>query len=336
MFIDNVEISVCSGRGGDGAVSFRREKFVINGGPDGGDGGHGGGVFFIAENNTDTLSFFRAQKKFQAKNGENGGKKNQHGKNGENLTLKIPLGTQIWDTDRGILLHDFKISGERVQILKGGNGGFGNARFKSATNQRPTFAHNGQPGECLHLRLELRLIADIALVGYPNVGKSSIISILSNARPQIADYEFTTLVPNLGVLDLGFESLVMADIPGIIDGASAGRGLGIAFLQHISRCRLLLFVLDFSRKFSPDPKESLKIQLQNLKNELENFSPELSSRPHAIVVNKIDLAPDLSENFLQFLGSSAPKPAFVMQISALTQKNMQNLKIACFDMLKTQ
>ena len=297
MFVDCVDIFVSSGKGGAGAVSFRREKFVIQGGPDGGDGGRGGSVFFEVDNNSDTLSKFRGAKHYKAENGRPGEGKNKTGRSGEDLIIKVPAGTQVFDKESGKLLLDLKEG--RHLLFEGGKGGLGNARFKNSVNQRPTYAQQGLPGAKAHLSLELKLIADVGLVGYPNVGKSTLISTLSNARPEIANYEFTTLVPNLGVVDVGdFASFVMADIPGIIDGASEGKGLGIDFLRHIERTKVLLFVLDCAN-YRP-----LVEQYQNLRVELGNFSQELSVRPFGIVLSKIDIAEDLTqriEELLEFL-----------------------------------
>lgn len=287
MFVDSVDIFVASGKGGAGAVSFRREKFVIQGGPDGGDGGNGGDVYVEVDNNTDTLSKFRGAKHYRAKNGQPGSSRRKTGKRGEDIVIKVPLGTQILDFESKELLVDMNAQNMKVCLLKGGKGGLGNVHFKNSTNQAPTYAQSGIPGQELHIGLELKLIADVGLVGYPNVGKSTLISVLSNAKPQIANYEFTTLIPNLGVVDAGdYSSFVMADIPGIIDGASEGRGLGLEFLKHIERTRFLLFVLDSSRE------QSVGEQFEHLRLELEKFSPQLQARPFGIVLSKIDVQDD--------------------------------------------
>lgn len=284
MFVDSVDIFVASGKGGAGAVSFRREKFVIHGGPDGGDGGNGGDVYVEVDNNTDTLSKFRGAKHYRAKNGQPGSSRRKTGKRGEDIAIKVPLGTQILDFESKELLVDMNTQNMKVCLLKGGKGGLGNVHFKNSTNQAPTYAQSGIPGQELHIGLELKLIADVGLVGYPNVGKSTLISVLSNAKPQIANYEFTTLIPNLGVVDVGdYSSFVMADIPGIIDGASEGKGLGLEFLKHIERTRFLLFVLDISRT------QNVSEQFKCLRLELEKFSSKLQSRPFGIVLNKIDM-----------------------------------------------
>lgn len=346
MFVDCVDIFVSSGKGGAGAVSFRREKFVIQGGPDGGDGGRGGSVFFEVDNNSDTLSKFRGAKHYKAQNGRPGEGKNKTGKSGEDLIIKVPAGTQVFDEESGKLLLDLKEG--RHLLFEGGKGGLGNARFKNSVNQRPTYAQQGIAGQKAHLKLELKLIADVGLVGFPNVGKSTLISTLSNAKPEIANYEFTTLVPNLGVVDVGdFDSFVMADIPGIIDGASEGRGLGLEFLRHIERTKVLLFVLDCANY------RTLSEQYENLRAELENFSQELSKRPFGIVLSKIDIAEELEvkiEEFLSFLelprvqsegsvyasekilgelelSKDEEKTLFILPISSALGENLSTLKL---------
>lgn len=306
MFVDSVEISVASGNGGAGAVSFRREKFVLNGGPDGGDGGDGGSVFFKIDPNCDTLGAFRGRKNYSAKNGAPGGAKNCAGKKGQDLEISLPAGTQIYDADSGELLLDLieqniknsqnKNGSNSVLFLAGGRGGLGNSHFKSATNQRPTYAQKGIKGVQKKLKLELKLIADVGLVGFPNVGKSTIISVLSNARPQISNYEFTTLSPHLGIVESGGDfsrfqseargdlaSFVMADIPGLILGASLGKGLGHEFLRHIERCRFLLFVLDLGNY------RDLKTQYSTLKAELAAFNADLAEREFGICFSKLDV-----------------------------------------------
>lgn len=294
MFVDSADIFVASGNGGAGAVSFRREKFVIQGGPDGGDGGKGGDVIICVDNNTDTLSNFRGKKHHKAQHGTPGGSRRCTGKNGANLIIKVPLGTQIFNYDSGELLADLDSPSKEVLLLKGGKGGLGNSRFKNASNQAPTYAQKGLPGTSLHLRLELKLIADVGLVGYPNAGKSSLISTLSNAKPEVANYAFTTLTPHLGVVEVDeLHSFVMADIPGIIDGASQGKGLGLEFLKHIERTKFLLFVLDGLN----DPST----QYSHLAQELASFSADLSTRPFGIIISKLDVAQDLSSKFAALL-----------------------------------
>jgi len=247
MFVDSVELTLSSGKGGAGCVSFWTEKFVIKGGPDGGDGGRGGSIFFIVDNNTDTLSNFRGKRIIKAENGRPGEGRKCYGRKGKDTILTVPPGTQVVDVETGEVLLDLLEEGEKVKFLEGGKGGLGNLHFKSPTNQRPTYAQPGMPGENRLVRLEMKLIADVGLVGYPNVGKSTLISTLSNARPQVANYEFTTLTPKLGVVELNeYSSFMMADIPGIIEGASDGRGLGLEFLKHIERTKTLLIMIDIA------------------------------------------------------------------------------------------
>lgn len=334
MFIDSVDITITAGNGGAGAVSFRREKFVIQGGPDGGDGGKGGDVIFITDNNADTLSIFRGKKHYKAQNGTQGSSKNCKGKNGENLIIKVPLGTQIRHFDTNELIADLNTQDSTIKILEGGKGGMGNARFKNATNQTPTYAQSGIKGESLHIKLELKLIADVGLVGFPNVGKSTLISMLSNAKPEIANYEFTTLIPNLGVVEVDeLNSFVMADIPGIIEGASSGKGLGIEFLKHIERTKFLLFVLDVSRQ------NCIKTQFQTLQKELEQFSKELFSRDFGIVISKYDIA-NLNTNFKSdianleaFLNTLNNPQKFLLCISSLQKIGLKELVFKIFNAL---
>lgn len=311
MFVDSVDIFIASGKGGAGAVSFRREKFVIQGGPDGGDGGDGGDVYVEVDNNTDTLSKFRGAKHYKAKNGQPGGARRCSGKRGEDITIKVPLGTQILDFDTQEIIVDMDKCPMRVRLLKGGKGGLGNSHFKNSTNQAPTYAQSGLSGKMQHIALELKLIADVGLVGYPNVGKSTLISVLSNAKSKIANYEFTTLVPNLGVVDVGdYSSFVVADIPGIIDGASEGRGLGLEFLKHIERTKMLLFVLDVSRDMD------IASQFESLCNELRKFSPTLQNRPFGIVLSKSDT---LNQSDLESILTTFVAKHFPLLESALAE-----------------
>lgn len=333
MFIDSVEILLQSGDGGKGAVSFRREKYVPLGGPDGGDGGRGGDVIIICDNNAHTLAHFKGKKKLCAANGANGDKRNRNGKSGENLEILVPQGTQIIDAQSKKLLLDMVKEGQRELLLKGGKGGLGNTHFKNASNQRPDYAQPGLKGQSLKVRLELKLIADVGLVGFPNVGKSTLISVLSNARPEIADYEFTTLTPKLGFVEVDeYHSFVMADIPGIIKGASEGKGLGLAFLKHIERTSFLLFVLDSSRNMS------LQEQFCTLQKELECFSLKLAQRKFGIVLSKSDastLSDELALKFTQesadlrnFLSQIQNPQSFVLEISSLQKKGLKELKFA--------
>ncbi|MBT3281106.1 MAG: GTPase ObgE [Campylobacteraceae bacterium] len=283
MFVDKVELTLSSGRGGAGCTSFRKEKFVVKGGPDGGDGGKGGSVFFEVDNNTDTLSWFKGRRGIKADNGKPGEGSRSTGKSGKSLIVKVPPGTQVIDVKTNELVFDLLEEGEQVQFIEGGKGGMGNYHFKNSRNQTPTYHQPGLPGQDVLVRLELKLIADVGLVGYPNVGKSTLISTLSNAHPEVANYEFTTLIPSLGVVDVGeYNSFMMADIPGIIDGASEGRGLGLEFLKHIERTKTLLFMIDMANY-----REMLD-QYNVLKEEVKKFSPELSTRKFAIALTKTD------------------------------------------------
>ncbi|MGN0613289.1 MAG: GTPase ObgE [Porcipelethomonas sp.] len=286
MFVDKAKIKIKAGNGGDGAISFHREKYVASGGPDGGNGGKGGDIIFAADDNFSSLIDFRYKRKYVAKNGENGGSNRCTGKSAEDLIIRVPRGTVIRDANTGRIMAD--ISGDEPQVIaKGGNGGRGNCNFASSTRQIPRFAKPGFPGEEYEVTLELKLIADVGLVGFPNVGKSTLISSVSAAKPKIANYHFTTLTPVLGVVKLGDEkSFVMADIPGLIEGASDGVGLGHEFLRHVERCRLIVHVLDVSGVEGRDPIEDFN----TINKELENFSEELAQRPQIIAGNKCDMA----------------------------------------------
>lgn len=288
MFVDKVTISVKAGKGGDGCVSFHREKFVAAGGPDGGDGGKGGNIILLADNNMSTLMDFRYKRKYVAENGGNGENRRSSGKDGQDLIIKVPVGTVVRDAESGAVIHD--ISDEQPLFLaKGGRGGWGNKHFATPTRQVPRFAKPGLNGEARLIVLELKLLADVGLVGFPNVGKSTLLAAASNARPKIANYHFTTLYPNLGVVfaDEG-ASFVMADIPGIIEGASQGAGLGHDFLRHIDRCRLLVHLIDISGCEGRDPVEDFNA----INSELAGYSAELAKRPQIVVGNKADITSD--------------------------------------------
>lgn len=352
MFVDSVEFTVSSGRGGAGCVSYRREKFVLKGGPDGGDGGKGGDVFFITDNNTDTLSHFRGKRHLKAQSGQQGMGKKCTGKNGESLTIVVPPGTQVIDQESGEVLLDLLENEKKTRFLEGGKGGLGNWHFRSASNQLPNYAQPGLEGKSVDVRLELKLIADVGLVGFPNVGKSTLISTVSNARPEVANYEFTTLTPNLGVVEVDeMRSFVMADIPGIIEGASDGKGLGIEFLRHIERTKTLLFMIDLANY------REIEVQYELLKGELQKYSEELAGRQYAIALTKVD-ATDSEEvvgnikGFLKKLGLKAGRksrfgfekeypffemdedtndplmPHFVAPISSAANINIKPLKFA--------
>lgn len=346
MFVDSITLKLSSGKGGAGAVSFRREKHVPLGGPDGGDGGRGGDVYFLCDNNSHTLMHYKGKRAMKAENGVAGLGRTKNGRKGESLELVVPEGTQVLDAETGELLLDLLKEGQHELFLKGGKGGLGNVHFKSATNQRPDYAQKGLPGEERLVRLELKLIADVGLVGFPNVGKSTLISTLSNARPQVANYEFTTLTPKLGIVDLeDFNSFVMADIPGIIEGASDGRGLGLQFLRHISRTKVLLFMLDPSRS------ESLLEQYETLSNELAKYGDALAGKSFAIAITKADLnmleptslselkayfklSADFSEQSLKIEGDyQKDKPLFILELSCAINKNVIELKNKLFTLL---
>ena len=288
MFVDKVRITVIGGRGGDGAVAFHREKYVASGGPDGGDGGRGGSVVFQVDDNLSTLADFRYKRKYVAQRGENGRGSRCAGKSAPDLVVKVPRGTLVKDAQTGRLIADLSDDQPKV-IAKGGRGGWGNTHFATPTRQTPRFAKPGTPGEELEVQLELKLLADVGLVGFPNVGKSTLVSVVSEAKPNIANYHFTTLSPVLGVVRLeAGRSFVMADIPGLIEGAWQGVGLGHQFLRHVERCRLLVHVVDVAGSECRDPKEDFRV----INEELQKFNPELSQRPMLVAGNKCDLATD--------------------------------------------
>ncbi|MEL1133956.1 GTPase ObgE [Desulfitobacterium sp. THU1] len=320
MFYDQARIYVKGGDGGAGAVAFRREKYVPDGGPSGGDGGRGGKVIFEADEGLWTLADFRYKRQYKADRGEHGQAKNMHGKSGEDMIVRIPVGTVVKDAVSGEILADLVEHGQQTIVATGGRGGRGNARFMSNTNKAPRVAENGEPGEERDLLLELKLLADVGLVGFPNVGKSTIISRISAAKPKIADYHFTTLVPNLGVVDLeDGESFVVADIPGLIEGAHTGAGLGHEFLRHTERTRLILHVLDIAGSEERDPLEDFKI----IKDELRQYSPELANRTMLIVANKMDI-PGAEEN-LKRLEEQLGEEYRIFPVSAATGEGLQEL-----------
>ena len=285
MFIDRVKIRVKAGDGGNGVTAFRREKFVPRGGPSGGDGGKGGDVWLESDESLNTLLHLRYNPEHHAERGRHGEGSNRHGRDGADEIVKVPVGTQVFDAASGDLLHDFTDVSQRFLAAKGGKGGWGNAHFATSTRQAPKFHYTGRPGEDRELQLELKLIADVGLVGFPNAGKSTLISVISAAKPKIADYPFTTLEPNLGVVDLGdFRTFVVADIPGLIEGASEGAGLGDRFLRHIERTRLLLHLVDVSSLSGRDPVEDYRI----INRELAAYNEDLAARPQFVVATKID------------------------------------------------
>lgn len=326
MFIDSVQINVASGKGGDGMVHMHREKYRPRGGPDGGDGGKGGNVIFEVVPTLNTLSHFHQNENFFAEAGKNGGPTNRSGRSAEDLIIRVPPGTSIYDDDKAELIGDLTLPGQRLIVAKGGRGGRGNQHFATSRNQMPLTAEKGEPGEEFKLRLELKLIADVGLVGLPNAGKSSILAATTNSRPKIADYPFTTLEPNLGVVKLDQESsFVMADIPGLIEGASMGIGLGFDFLRHVQRTRLLIHVLD---GLSVDPLEDY----HTINAELELFDDLLGRRPQIVVLNKMDL-PDVAEKLAHLKQQFENLGVELMPISAVSQFNLKELMWKVFTTL---
>ena len=321
MFIDRVKIKVAAGNGGDGVTAFRREKFVPRGGPSGGDGGKGGDVWMEADEGLNTLLHLRYNPEHKAERGRHGEGSNRHGKDGEDVLIRVPIGTQIFDAESEDLLFDFTENGQRFLAAKGGKGGWGNQHFATATMRAPKYHYTGRPGGEKELQLELKLIADVGLVGFPNAGKSTLISVISAAKPKIADYPFTTLEPNLGVVDLGdFRTFVVADIPGLIEGASEGAGLGDRFLRHVERTKLILHLVDVSSISGRDSNEDYEI----INRELANYNQDLASRPQIVVATKIDSLdePERLEN-LRELAEKDGKP--FLQISAVTNQGMKEL-----------
>ena len=319
MFIDEVIITVKAGNGGDGSAAFRREKFVQFGGPDGGDGGKGGDVIFIADSNINTLIDFKFKKLFKAGNGENGQKKQMYGKKGEDLIIKVPVGTQVRDFTTGKLILDMSVNGEQRVLLKGGKGGYGNVHFKNSIRKAPKIAEKGGEGAEIKVKLELKLLADVGLIGFPNAGKSTFLSVISNAKPEIANYEFTTLTPNLGVADVDQDSILIADIPGLIEGASKGKGLGDAFLRHVERTAVLLHLID---AYSDDIKNSYL----TIRNELKSHSKELDIRPEIVAITKIEgLDQDIVDMQIDELKKVVSPGTKVMAISSMAHKGLKEL-----------
>lgn len=323
MFADRARIIVISGKGGDGHVSFRREKYVPAGGPDGGDGGHGGDVIFEVDEGLNTLIDFRHVRKYKAENGEEGGKKNCRGKDGKDIVIKIPQGTVIKEASSGQVIIDMSGENKRVVLLKGGRGGNGNQHYATPTMQAPKYAQPGQPAVELELILELKMIADVGLVGFPNVGKSTLLASVTNARPKIANYHFTTLNPNLGVVDLeGTGGFVMADIPGLIEGASDGIGLGHEFLRHIERTKVLIHVVDAAGTEGRDPVQDI----YTINKELKVYNEQIASRPQVIAANKIDaLYEDMNDTIEALKSEFEPQGIKVFPISAVSKKGVKEL-----------
>ncbi|MGB5491980.1 MAG: GTPase ObgE [Woeseiaceae bacterium] len=323
-FVDEATIRVQAGNGGHGCLGFRREKYVERGGPDGGDGGHGGSVYLVADGSLNTLADFRVARRFKAEGGQGGAGQNRTGASGDDLEVMIPCGTVVHDVDTGELICDLTLVGQRQKVAEGGRGGQGNTRFKSSTNRAPRKTTNGTPGEGRHLKLELKVLADVGLLGMPNAGKSTLITAMSQAKPRIADYPFTTLHPNLGVVRVGqLQSFVMADVPGLIEGASEGAGLGIQFLKHLQRTRLLLHLVDIAPL---DPNVEPANEVKAIAAELSQFSEELAAKPRWLVINKTDLLAedDLSvarEMLLESLQWSGP----VFEVSAATGSGTEAL-----------
>ena len=331
MFVDKVRITVIGGRGGDGAVAFHREKYVAAGGPDGGDGGHGGSVILRVNDNLSTLLDFRYKRKYSAQAGVNGQGRRMNGKRGEPLIIQVPRGTVVRDAASNAIIVDMS-TGEDFVIAKGGRGGWGNAHYATPTRQVPRFAKQGTPGQERDIILELKLLADVGLVGFPNVGKSTLLSVTSNARPKIANYHFTTLYPNLGVIYVAEGvSFVMADIPGIIEGAAEGAGLGHDFLRHIDRCRLLVHVVDVSGSEDRDPIEDFDAICE----ELKNYSVDLSNRPMIVAANKIDLMMPESDNLERLRRHVEAKGYEMYEISAGTTQGTRKLMQVVAEKLRT-
>lgn len=331
-FVDEAVIEIHAGKGGDGCLSFRREKYIEYGGPDGGDGGSGGSVWFEADSNINTLIDYRYDRIFRARTGEAGKGRQCSGKSAEDITLRVPVGTTVIDTDTDEVLADLTKDGERVMLAQGGRGGLGNVHFKSSTNRAPRRTTKGTPGESRNLRLELKVLADVGLLGLPNAGKSTLIRSVSAAKPKVADYPFTTLVPNLGVVKVDrYRSFVMADIPGLIEGAAEGAGLGIRFLKHLARTRLLLHVIDVAPPDSSDPVDAAEAII----GELEKFSPALAEQERWLVLNKQDLVLDeerdeICEDIVERLGWDGP----VFRISAATGEGCQELVFALMNAIE--
>ncbi|ANZ99763.1 MULTISPECIES: GTPase ObgE [Carnobacterium] len=337
MFLDQVTISVKAGAGGNGMVAFRREKYVPDGGPAGGDGGNGGNIIFVVDEGLRTLMDFRFTRRFKAEDGEKGMSKGMHGRGAGDTYIKVPQGTTVKDMDSGLVLGDLVLDGQELVVAKGGRGGRGNIRFASARNPAPEIAENGEPGQERHIELELKVLADVGLVGFPSVGKSTILSIVSKARPKIGAYHFTTLVPNLGMVQAeDGRSFVMADLPGLIEGASQGIGLGTQFLRHIERTRVILHVIDMSGSEGRDPYEDYVA----INKELETYNLRLMERPQLIVANKMDM-PESEENLKKFKEQlkALKKDEFeddipVFPISAISHKGTNNLLSATADVLE--
>jgi len=329
MFIDEVIITVKAGNGGDGSAAFRREKFIQFGGPDGGDGGKGGDVVFVADSNINTLIDFKFKKLFKAQNGENGQKKQMYGKKGEDLIIKVPVGTQVRDFTTGNLILDMNVNGEQRVLLKGGKGGYGNVHFKNSVRKAPKIAEKGGEGAEIKVKLELKLLADVALVGYPSVGKSSFINKVSAANSKVGSYHFTTLEPKLGVVRLEEgKSFVIADIPGLIEGAHEGVGLGDKFLRHIERCKMIYHIVDAAEIEGRDCIEDF----EKINEELRKFSEKLANKKQIVIANKMDLIWDM-EKFEKFKSYLAEKGIEIYPVSVLLNEGLKEILYKTYDML---
>ncbi|WP_010678275.1 GTPase ObgE [Bacillus timonensis] len=330
MFVDQVKVYVKGGDGGNGMVAYRREKYVPMGGPAGGDGGKGADVIFEVEEGLRTLMDFRYQRHFKAQRGEHGMSKNQHGKNAEPMVVKVPPGTVVTDDDTGVVIADLTQHGQRAVIAKGGRGGRGNSRFATPANPAPEIAENGEPGQERYVRLELKVLADVGLVGFPSVGKSTLLSVVSAAKPKIAEYHFTTIVPNLGVVETeDGRSFVMADLPGLIEGAHQGVGLGHQFLRHIERTRVIVHVIDMSAMEGRDPFEDYL----TINQELKEYNLRLTERPQIVVANKMDI-PEAQEN-LNVFKEKLQDDVKIFPISAVTRQGLRDLLFTIADLLET-
>lgn len=332
MFIDRAKIRVKAGDGGNGVTAFRREKFVPRGGPSGGDGGNGGDVWIEADEGLNTLLHLRYNPEHKAERGRHGEGSNRFGRHGEDAVVKVPVGTQVFDAESGEILFDFTEPGQRYLAAKGGKGGWGNAHFATPTRRAPKFHYQGRPGQERELQLELKLIADVGLVGFPNAGKSTFISVISAAKPKIADYPFTTLEPNLGVVDMGdFKTFVVADIPGLIEGASEGAGLGDRFLRHVERTKLILHLVDVSSFSGRDPVEDYRV----INSELAAYNEELAQRPQIVVATKIDALDDPERlESLKHEAKRDGKPFFA--VSSVARTGVQELVNEVSEMILTE
>lgn len=330
MFIDRARVYIKAGKGGDGMIAFHREKFVERGGPSGGDGGKGGSIYFVADSGLTTLIDFKYRKKIIAGDGEKGYGKKMYGKYADDIYIKVPVGTVVIEEGSNRIIADFTKPGQTELIAKGGRGGRGNAKFATSVNQVPRIAENGEPGEEFNAKIELKLLADVGLVGFPSVGKSTLLSVVSSARPEIADYHFTTLSPNLGVVEVGNgDSFVMADLPGLIEGAHEGKGLGLEFLRHIERCKVLIHVVDMAMVDGRNPMEDFKV----INNELKEYGPKLLERPMIIAANKMDdeSAWLILDEFKKVYGSDYE----IFPISALTREGIDKLLYRANELVKT-